>query len=68
MDYASAIDDLDKALELAPDHIAAMAGRALTLQGLGRIKAAQSALREALKLNPWLPERNMIPKEPGVDL
>lgn len=67
-DYGTAIDDLDRALELSPNHIAAMAGRALTLQGLGRMKAAQSALREALKLNPWLPERNMIPKAPGVDL
>ncbi|MGO4915827.1 tetratricopeptide repeat protein [Pseudogemmobacter sp. W21_MBD1_M6] len=68
MDYPLAVGDLEKALELAPDHIAAMAGLALTLQGLGRTKAAQSALREALKLNPWLPERNMISKEPGVDL
>ena len=67
-DYATAIDDLDRALELSPLHIAAMSGRALTLMRLGRSLAAQSALREALDLNPWLPERRFLIEKPGVDL
>ena len=59
-DYAAAISDLEKTIELAPDHIAALAGMALTLDRLGRIKASQSVLRQALALNPWLPERAML--------
>lgn len=59
-DYEHALEDLETALELRPDHIAAMAGMALTLQRLGRIKASQSILRQALRLNPWLPERALL--------
>jgi tetratricopeptide (TPR) repeat protein len=67
-DYAGALDDLEKALEIAPDHIAAMAGLALTLMHLGRIEGAQDVLEKALKLNPYLPERYMIPRRPGTDI
>ncbi len=66
-DYAAALDDLDRALELAPMHVAAMAGRALTLMGLGRLDEGQAALRDALELHPWLPERSML-IEKGTDL
>jgi len=37
----------------------------LTLLSLGRTKAGQSVLKEALKLNPWLPERTYLIDEPG---
>ena len=67
-DYATALGDLEKAVELAPDHIAALAGMALTLQRLGRIEASQRVLRKALALNPWLPERAMLIETPGEDL
>ncbi|MBZ0127632.1 MAG: tetratricopeptide repeat protein [Rhodobacteraceae bacterium] len=66
-DFPAALEDLEKTLEISPDHIAALAGLALTLDRLGRFKASQGALREALKLNPWLPERAML-KKPGTDL
>ncbi|MCA8868456.1 MAG: tetratricopeptide repeat protein [Rhodobacteraceae bacterium] len=59
-EYERALEDLETTLELQPDHIAAMTGMALTLQRLGRIKASQSVLRQALKLNPWLPERALL--------
>ena len=59
---------LDRALERSPDHIAALAGKALTLTGLGRIDAAQGILRRALELNPWLPERGMLIEKPGEDI
>ena len=67
-DYAVALEDLERALELAPEHVAAMAGQALTLMSLGRVEAGQSVLRKALKLHPWLPERRMLIEPPGEDL
>ncbi|WP_419737709.1 tetratricopeptide repeat protein [Ruegeria sp.] len=62
-DFPSALVDLDRALELSPNHIAAMSGRALTLLGLRRLDEARSALTAALELNPWLSERALL--EPG---
>ena len=67
-DYANALEDLERALELSPNHIAAMSGKALSLMGLGRVKAAQTTLRQALALNPWLPERGLLQKPMGEEL
>ncbi len=67
-DYAVALGHLEKTIELAPDHIAALAGLALTLDRLGRSKASQQILRRALQLNPWLPERAMLIEPKGEDL
>ncbi len=58
--YAPALEDLDRAIALSPRHIAAISGKALTLMGLGQEDEAQSALRDALKLNPWLSERSYL--------
>ncbi|TCL09949.1 tetratricopeptide repeat protein [Shimia isoporae] len=59
-DFAAALPDLEKAISLSPQHVAAMSGRALVLIGLGRDDDAQEALAEALELNPWLPERSLL--------
>lgn len=67
-DYPNALHDLEKALEITPDHIAAMSGLALTLTKLGRILAAQGVLRQALELNPYLPEKALLAKPKGTDL
>ena len=67
-DYAAAVEDLDKALERAPLHVAAMAGKALSLMALGRRRAARGVLEQALELHPWLPERTMLSAFPGTDL
>ncbi|SMX33044.1 tetratricopeptide repeat protein [Actibacterium lipolyticum] len=67
-DYHAALADLNRALSLAPDHIAALAGKALTQIGLGRVAAGQKTLRKALKMNPWLPERHMLALEPDKDI
>lgn len=66
--HAEALDDLERALELNPDHAAALSGLALTLMSLGRIEAGQAALRAALALNPWLPERGYLIEPPGEEL
>ena len=59
-DYEPALIDLDRAIERSPTHIAAIAGKALTLIGLKRDADAQVVLREALALNPWLKERQFL--------
>ncbi|KPN63083.1 TPR repeat-containing protein [Aliiroseovarius crassostreae] len=66
--YDLALEDLDAALALDPRHVAARAGRVLTLHALGRADEAQDELRAALKLNPWLPERHMLMRLPGIEL
>ncbi len=67
-DFESALADLELALARHPTHAAALSGKALTLMGLGRQDEAQEVLREALGLNPWLPERGLLRKAPGTDL
>lgn len=72
-DYAAALPDLQKALDLSPRHVGAHSGLALTLIGLGRDAEAQDALAAALELNPWLPERSLYKpaqgnEAPGEDL
>jgi tetratricopeptide (TPR) repeat protein len=61
-DFAAALVDLDRALELSPDHVGAQSGRALTLMNLGRIDEARSQLLDALENNPWLSERFLLAK------
>ncbi|MGI1663557.1 tetratricopeptide repeat protein [Palleronia sp. KMU-117] len=66
--YRLALADLDLALERAPRHVAAMSGKAMTLFGLGELRAGQEVLREALELNPWLSERALLDEPPGEEL
>lgn len=58
-DFARALPDLDEALKRSPRHIAALAGKALTLLALGRTDEARDMLAQALALNPWLSERSL---------
>jgi tetratricopeptide (TPR) repeat protein len=67
-DYGAALDDLERVMELAPDHVPAMTGLALSLMQLGRVKAGQGVLRRALRLNPWLPERSLLIGPPEKQL
>lgn len=67
-DYEAALPDLDRAIELNPRHIAALAGRALTLIALGQELEGQKSLRSALALNPWLSERVLLRPLPGEEL
>lgn len=62
-DFTAALRDLDVAIELSPNHVAALSGRALSLLGLNRLEEAREALNHALELNPWLSERALL--EPG---
>ncbi len=60
-DYEAALPDLERAVALSPRHIAALTGQALTLAALQRNGEAALVLRAALKMNPWLSERNLLP-------
>jgi len=60
-DFAAALPDLDRAIDLSPRHVAAITGRALTLSALERKGEAVLALRKALDMNPWLGERHLLP-------
>ena len=68
-DYEAALPDLDRAISLRPRHIAALAGKGLTLIQLGRIREGQDAIRAALAFNPWLSERQFLtlPPEDGPE-
>lgn len=67
-DFAAALPDLERALELNPRHVGAASGLALTLLALGRDLEGQKALRAALELNPWLSERFLLKPLPGEEL
>ena len=66
-DYEGALDDLDRAVALSPRHVGAVSGRGLTLFRLGREEEGKEAIREAVRLNPWLAERTLI-EAPGEDI
>ncbi len=66
--YSAALEDLDRAIERSPKHVAAISGKALTLMGLGRDDEAQAVLRIALSMNPWLAERRYLVEQPGEEL
>ena len=66
--YELALEDLDKTLEMQPNHIGALSGKALTLMGMGRQEEAQEPLRQAVRLNPWLNERALLTEPIGTDL
>ncbi len=59
-DYASALRDLDAALDRSPNHVAALSGKALTLFGMDRTSEGRAVLERALSLNPWLSERRLL--------
>ncbi|WP_439521173.1 tetratricopeptide repeat protein [Marivita sp.] len=67
-DFEAVLPDIDQAIDLAPRHTGALTGKALTLIKLGREDEAQSVLREAVALNPWLGERFLIKEPDGEKL
>jgi tetratricopeptide (TPR) repeat protein len=62
-DLDGALQDLTRTLEIEPRHFGALSGRGLTLLRQGRSILGHQALRDALKVNPWLNERHLLPPE-----
>lgn len=59
-DYDGSLADIDRTLELEPKHFGALSGQAVILIRQGRDRLAQSALRRAVEINPWLHERILL--------
>lgn len=57
--------DIEKVLRLEPKHFGALAGQAVILMRQGRMRVAQSILRRAVEIHPFLAERAMIVPRPG---
>ena len=60
--FEAALVDLDAALRLQPNHVAAQSGRGLTLMRLGRTSEARAQMLLAVENNPWLSEAALLAK------
>lgn len=60
------LSDLEKAVDLDPDHFAAWSGMYHVLIRMGRPEVAVSALSRAVTIHPWLKERGMLPPDPDA--
>jgi len=60
--YSEAQTDLERALELEPDHFGALAGLYHILSIQNRQEAAFGFLKKAVSIHPWLRERSVLPE------
>lgn len=61
-DNEGALADIVETLKREPRHFGALAGRVLIYHEQGKSELARSALDEALKVHPYLPERALFPE------
>lgn len=66
-DLDGALTDLEKTLELVPEHFGALSGMYHVLRLQNRPKAAFKALQDAVTLHPWIQERGGLPKNMWPD-
>jgi len=59
------LETVEKVLKLEPRHFGALAGKGIILLRQGRVKLAQKAIRRAVEIHPYLPERRFLSKPPG---
>ena len=78
-DFSGALADLEKTLDLYPDHFGALSGMYHVLRINGRLEAALKMLRRAVVIHPWIQERGALPQamwpdsyraihEPGLEI
>jgi tetratricopeptide (TPR) repeat protein len=60
----AALEALDRAIALEPMHYAALAGKGIIFWLQGKEGEAQTPLKRALAIDPWLKERNLIGTAP----
>lgn len=66
--YDRSLEDVERVLELEPKHFGALAGKGVILLRQGRAALAHKALRQAVAIHPFLPERQLLPKDPSQEL
>ncbi len=59
-DLDGSLADCERVLELEPKHFGALSGQALILMRQGRFDTAQSILRKAVEIDPFLAERALL--------
>lgn len=59
--HEQSLEHIARALELEPRHFGAMAGRAVIRLMQGKSALARQNIIEAMKLHPYLPERELFP-------
>ncbi len=64
---AGALSDLERTIELEPDHFGALAGMYHVLMRMGRSKAAVASLSRAVEIHPWIQERGLLPPDPEAE-
>jgi len=70
-DLDGSLADCERVLELEPKHFGALSGQAIILMRQGRFDTAQSILRKAVEIDPFLAERALLvepQKEEGKDI
>jgi Tfp pilus assembly protein PilF len=68
-DLQGSLADIDQVLPLEPKHFGALSGEAMILRRLGQQDKAQSVLKRAVKINPFLSDRVLLKPEPeGEDI
>lgn len=60
--YDKSLADIEQTLAREPRHFGALAGRALIYHTLGKRDEALQAIRQALEIHPFLPERALFPE------
>jgi tetratricopeptide (TPR) repeat protein len=60
------LSDLEKVVELEPDHFGAWSGMYHVLMRTGRPEVAISALSRAVTIHPWIQERRLLPPDPDA--
>ena len=61
--YVESQADLEKTLELEPDHFGAITGLYHILRIQNRHQAAMSMLQKAVTIHPWIQERGALPRD-----
>jgi len=61
--FEDSLSDLEKTLELEPDHFGALSGMYHILRIQNRTTAAMDVLRQAVTIHPWIQERGALPKD-----
>lgn len=65
--YSGSLSDLEKTLELYPNHFGALSGLYHVMLVDSRIDDAMKALKRAVTIHPWLKERGQLPESMWPD-